>query len=860
VYRLLLRFYPASFRREYGEEMYAVFARRRRDARTPLAVAALWIGEILDTCASAVMVHRDILRQDLRYTARTLRRTPGFTLTAVVIASLGIGATTAAFSVTDFVLLRPLPFPDASRLVKVSERRPGYARMELSPANYRDWKRIASSFETFAAYRGLTVNLVGPSEPLRLEGAAITADLLTALGVAPIMGRPFADADDREGAPGTVLLGYRLWQRQFGGDASVLGTTVELDNQPYTVIGIMPREFSFPNRAAELWTPMRFAGADFDDRNNNYLHAIARLRRGISLEAARAEMNVVAAQLKQHYPKENAQTDAGVFALRDEVSEQSRVMLLALSGAAACVLLIACANLANLLLARALGRRLELALRTALGAGRERLVRQLLTESLVLAGLGGVFGVALAGIAVPLLSRLVPTTLPITDTPALDLRVLAFAAVVTVLTGVVFGMAPVLRGGAEAERVGLRAGAQAGGGHKERLRAALVVAEITASVVLLVSCGLLLRALWRIQAIDPGFTASGVLTVRTVLPMPRYEATATRVAFYTRVLPEIRALPGVSSAAYVSFLPMTDGAGGIWPVGINGVLPDRAENQVASLRFVTPDFFRTLGISVHRGRDFTESDTNDRQYAAVVSDSFARRYWPGQDPIGRHFMLASADREVVGVAGDIHVRGLARVSEPQVYASYRQVPDRSLEWYAPKDLVVRTAGDPLAFVSAVRAIVRRADAQEPFSDVRTLAEIVEDDTASRTAQVRVVGVFTLLALLLGGVGIHGVLSFAVSQRTQEIGVRMALGARPADILSMILRRSVALAIAGLVPGVALAYAAGRAMQALIAGVTPGDAATFAAACALALAMTMAGSLRPTLQAMRVDPIAAIRAE
>jgi putative ABC transport system permease protein len=342
--------------------------------------------------------------------------------------------------------------------------------------------------------------------------------------------------------------------------------------------------------------------------------------------------------------------------------------------------------------------------------------------------------------------------------------------------------------------------------------------------------------------------------------MPKYEATAARVAFYTRVLSDIRALPGVSSAAYISFLPMTDGAGGIWPVGINGVVTDRRESQVASLCFGTPDFFRTLGIPLRRGRDFGELDTNDRQYVAVVSDSFARRYWPGEDPIGRHFLFAFADREIVGVVGDIHVRGLARTSEPQVYASYKQVPDRVLDWYAPKDLVVRTTGDPLALVPAVRASVRKIDAQEPFSDIRALSEIVEDQTASRTAQVRVVGVFTLLALLLGGIGIHGLLSFAVSQRTQEIGVRIALGAQPGDILSMILRRSVGLAIAGVVPGVALAYACGRAMQALLAGVTPGDAATFATATGLALAMTMAGSVLPTLRAVRVDPISAIRME
>jgi putative ABC transport system permease protein len=860
MYRWLLRLYPTSFRNEYGVEMSAVFTRRRREASTAGGVAALWLGAIVDTCANAALVHYDILRQDLRFTARTLRRAPGFALTSIVIISLGIGATTAAFSVTDFVLIRPLPFPDADRLVKVWERRPGFRRLQLSPANYRDWKRSAHSFEALAAYRGLSVNLVGSAEPQHLEGAAVTADLFTTLGIAPLIGHPFSEADDREGAPGTVLLSYRLWQTQFGGELSVVGTTVDLDNRPYTVIGVMPRDFHFHTRAAQLWTPMRFAATDFTDRNDNYLHTVGRLRRGVSLETARAEMDLRAAQLKQQYPTENARTDAAVFALRDEISEQARLILLALSGAAACVLLIACANLANLLLARALGRRRELAVRSALGAGRERVLRQLLTETLVLAGLGGALGIALAAGAVPLLSQLVPDTLPIAGMPSVDLRVLTFAAVATVLTGIGFGMVPLLRFSRDRDHLGLRENARTGTDHKERLRAALVIAQITASVVLLVSCGLLMRALWRIQATDPGFTTDRILTLRTVLPMPKYEATVARVAFYTRVLSEVRALPGVSSAAYLSFLPMTDGAGGIWPVGINGVLSDRREHQVASLCFATPGLFRTLAIPFHRGRDVTDSDTNDRPHVAIVSESFARRYWPGQDPIGRHFNFAYADREVVGVVGDIHVRGLARSSDPQVYAAYRQVPDKTLEWYAPKDLVVRVTGDPLALVPTVRAIIRKADAQEPIADVRTLAAIVDDNTAGRTAQLRLIGAFTALALLLGAVGIYGLLSFSVSERAQEIGVRMALGAQPGDIVSMVMRRSVALAMAGIVPGVALAYASGRTMQALLAGVSPSDTRTFATAIGLAVGMVIAGSLLPAWRAVRVDPITAVRLE
>jgi putative ABC transport system permease protein len=860
MYRWLLRLYPASFRNEYGQEMQAVFTRQRRDARTAAGRLLLWLRLVADTCVNAAIVHWDILAQDLRYTVRTLSRTSGFALTALALVSLGVGATTAAFSVTDFVLLRPLPFPDADRLVKVWERRPGFARMELSPANYRDWKGLVRSYEAFAAYRGLSVNLVAASQPLRIEGAVFTADLLPALGVHPMIGRAFSDADDRDGAPGTVLLSHGLWRQEFGGDESIVGTTVRLDDQPYTVIGVMPPEFHFPSRDAQLWAPMRFLAVEFADRNDNYLDVIARLRAGVSLEAARAEMDVLAAQLKQQYPKENQHTDASVTRLRDEVSPQARLMLVALLGAAACILLIACANLANLLLARAIGRRRELAVRVALGAARERLVRQLLTESLVLAGVGGAAGVALAKVTVPFLSRLVPSALPIAATPAVDVRVVAFAAIATLLTGVAFGMAPLVQQCRVPSDEGLRDSARAGGGQKQWLRGILVIAEVTASVVLLVACGLLLRALWRIQAIDPGFTTARTLAARTSLPMPKYEATALRTSFYTRVLSDIRTLPGVSNAAYISFLPMSDMRGGIFPVGIGGVVEDRREKQVAFLRYVTPGFFQTLGIPLRRGRDVSEADTNERPYVAVVSDSFVRQFFAGQDAIGRRFNFVGADRQVVGVVGDVKVRGLVRVSEPQVYVPYRQMPDASLVWYAPKDLVVRTAGDPLALVPAVRAIVQRADADLPLSDVQPLEQLVEGETVPRVTQVRVLEAFALVALGLGAIGIHGLLAFAVSARTAEIGVRIALGAQRTDIIAMIVSRSLLLAAIGVITGVALAYASGRAMQSLLAGVAPGDWLTFAVAVALTLAMTVAGSLRPALSAVRVDPVAVIRSE
>ncbi len=868
-YRLLLRLYPASFRHEYGAEMSTIFARRRRDAPGPLAGAALWIETIAEVLPNAALVHWDVLAQDLRYVARTLRRTPGFAITAVLIVALGIGATTAAFSVTDFVLIRPLPFPEPDRLVKLWEKTPGYATMELSAPNYHDWKAAAKSFASLGVYRAAAVTMTSAGEPRRFIGSSVSADLLPTLGVAPIIGRAFAADDDRDGAAGTVILSYQWWQTEFGGDPNVVGRSVIFDEKPYTVIGVMSREFHFPTSDVLFWTTNRFGERDYQpqERTNNYLYAVGRLRRGVTLQQARAEMDVIAAQSIQQYPKENKDTGAVLLLLSEEVSNRSRLLLMALSGAAACVLLIACANLANLLLARALGRRRELAVRAAIGAGRERLIRQLMTESLLLALVGGALGIAVAVVAVPLLARLVPATLPIAAAPSVDVRVLMFAAALTLVTGIAFGLAPVVRAGGSPDLDGLREGSRSGGGQKERLRSALVVAEIVMSVVLLVSAGLLIRALLTVQSIDPGFKPEGVLTMRTELPMPAYGRVATREAFYSRVLREIRAVPGVTSAGYVSFLPMGSMRGGIFPVSVKGDVEaandTRRANNVAAIRYVTPGYFEAMAIPLKRGRDIGASDSRDRQFVAVVSESFVRRYWPGEDPIGRHFTFAFADREVVGVVADVRFRGLERESEPQVYLSSMQVADGAITFYSPKELAVRTTAPPATLatlVPGVRAIIRQADPKVPITRVQMLSDMVDLETASRSVQVRVLSAFALIAFVLAGIGIHGLLSFSVSQRTQEIGVRMALGAQSSDILSMVLRRSVVLAVAGVIPGVALAYAAGRSMEALLAGVKPADAPTLVTAVGLSVLMTVLGSLAPTLRALRVDPISAIRTE
>ncbi len=855
LYRALLSLYPTSFRHEYRDEMTAVFRDRVRQAGAGTRVL-LAISMVPEIVAGAAAVHWDLTRQDLRYAWRWLRSAPAFAATAVIIIALGIGANTAVFSIADFMLIRPLPFADPDRLVNVLETTPGYVGMELSPGNYRDWKRLNGVASGFGTYTTMSLNLVGAGAPEQLTVGQVSADLFDVLGVAPAIGHGFSAGDDVPDGPRATLLSYGLWQARFSGDRAVVGRTVTLDDQPYTVVGVMPPDFRFPSNDVALWVTQRYPESLYEDRTDNFLNGVARLRPGVTLSQAQADFSRVAGILEAQFPRENERTGAIVSRLRDDVSTQARFLLLALGGAALCVLLIVCANLANLLIARAIGRRRELALRAALGAGRERIVRQLITESLVLAVVGGVLGVAVAMAGVPLLTQLVPMSLPIAHAPSVDMRVLVFAAALTIVTGCLFGLMPVLRIGRATAITGLREDARSGGGAKERLRGGLVVAEVALSVVLLVSAGLLIRALWNVQRIDPGFS-TGVLTMRTNLPEPRYDVASVRFAFYDRVLGDVRALPGVTAAAYIGGLPLVRHAG-VWPVSLKGEATVRGGNDIASLRFITPDYFKTMGIVLKRGRDVRESDVIPGQSVAVVSESFARHCWPGEDPIGRTFTMAFVARTVVGVVGDVRVRGLERSSEPQVYVAYRQIADAMIPGYAPNDLAVRTAGDPAALASTIRAVITRIDPDLPIADVRTIDQIVAEDTASRGVQLLVLAGFAALALLLAAVGINGLLSFVVSQRTQEIGVRMALGAAPRAILGMITRQAAVLVVIGIAIGAPLAYAAGRAMQALLAGVSPADGWTFVIAIGAAVTFELAGSLLPAIRASRVDPVTAIR--
>ncbi len=859
LYRVLLHLYPSAYRAEYGREISAVFADQLSRASGVSAKLQLWLGAIAEIVHNAVALHFEIAARDFRLAFRSLRGSPGFTVTALLLIVIGVGANAAIFTLADFVLVRPLPFPQPDRLVKVWEKLPGYEMMELSPANYRDFNASAKSFESFAAYSEMAEDLVGQGDPQRVSVVFDYGNLFPVLRKQPWIGHGFSADDYKPGAPRVVVLSYALWQTAFGGDDAVLGKSVSLDNTSYTVIGVMPPDFLFPDRDTQLWTASRFDDDAYSDRNNNYIYGIARLKPGVSIQQARNELTVVAGNLEKQFPKDNKDVGASVVSLRDELSSQSRLLLTALCGASLCILIIACANLANLLLARALARKKELSIRVSLGAHPRQLLRQLLSESLLLAFAGAVGAVALASAILPLLSRLVPNDLPVNQIPPVDFRLLLLALGLTIVTVVAFALAPAYSAATGAGFSALREGVRTGGAGNHPARAVLVVAEVIVSVVLLISSGLLVRALWRIQQTDPGFKSKNVLTVETALPFPKYEKTAGREKFYSEVSTGIHRLPGVKSVAFTSGLPMV-WRGGIWPVSVLSDLQTRSAGNVASMRFVTPEFFDALSIPIQSGRAMQESDTAGRPYVAVVSESFVQRYSPGQDAIGKHFDFGFHDREVVGIVRDIHVRGLERISEPQVYLSYKQVPDGDLVYYAPKALIVRSTQPPEQLIPAIREIIHAADSEQPVGKVRTLETIVAGDTEPRAVQLRVLIAFTAVAIFLAGLGIYGLLSFAVTMRRQEFGIRMALGAQNKDIFGIVFRQGALLAVAGLIPGLALAYIAAKLMESLLAGIKPADSLTFSTAAILCFVTAILGALVPAFRATRVDPASVMRAE
>ena len=856
-YRALLRLYPRSFRAEYGSELTRTYEESVRDRGR----AAATVGAITDVVPNAMAAHWTMLAQDLRYTARTLKRSRAFAAATIVVTALGVGANAATFSVADFVLLRPLAFPNPDALVRLCEgprTGAGWGCMnQMSPAVYRDVLTRTRSFEALGAFNRSSVNLVGIGEPIRVPAVSTTPNVLPLLGVRPAVGRLF-DSTHVEGNASSVVIGYGLWQAQFGGDEGVVGTTLSLDGTPYTVIGVMPAEFRFPTSDVQLWMPRILREADYENRGNNFLEGVGRLRPGVTFEEARTELAANALRIEKEHPEEHPGIGFSFFRQRDEMSPRYRQSILVLSGASLCMLLLTCASLANLLMARAAGRERELAVRAALGAGRERLVRQMLTESVVLAVIGGLAGALVAWFTVPLLAQLVPPTLPIASKPSVDLRVFALAAAFAALTGLGFGLIPALRAGGGKDFVHLREGSR-GSGRRQTLRTVLVAVEVGLSVMLLIGSGLLIRAVWRVQAISPGFSAENVLTLKTQLPSPRYDDPARRADFYDRVLAEVRALPGVQSASYTSGLPMVL-TGGITRIALPGE-PDRRDTpNTASFRLVTPEFFETLQIPLRRGRAIDDSDRRDGRLVAVISETFAERHWPGADALDKTFQTRGQTRTVVGVVGDIRVRGLERTSEPQLYIPSAQAPDNIGGLYVPKDLLVRSTRTDPGLVSAIREIVGRVDPQQPVSDVRMLSEVLQDQTVTRRAQIRILGALALLALLLAGVGIHGLLAFTVAQRDREIGVRLALGANPRLVARMIVGEGVRMALFGVLPGVLLAYAAARAMSALLFGVRPDDPLTIGVAAGVCFFTAATACIGPALRASRINPMTALRSD
>ncbi|MEX2179566.1 MAG: ABC transporter permease [Gemmatimonadaceae bacterium] len=856
LYRTLLKLYPVSFRLEYGPELMRTWEDAVRErGRVGALLAALG-----DVVPNALAAHWTILVQDLRYTARSLRGSRGFALATILVTALGVGANVATFSVADFVLVRPLPFPEPDQLVRICSGpriEAGWGCMnQMSAGAYRDVLTRNRSFTDVGAFARTAFNVASSGEPMRVEAASFTPNLFPLLGVRPFMGRTFDTRADESQAR-VIVISHSLWQSHFGGDEQIIGSSISLDGERHDVIGVMPPHFLFPVPEVQAWVPQILREEDYADRGNNPFEGVARLRTGVTFEQARADLLRIADQIVRDYPDDDPEYGFSFFMQRDAMSPRYRTILLALVGASLSMLLLTCANLANLSLARAAGRERELAVRAALGAGRERLMRQMLTESMTLALLGGIAGAVAAVAVVPLLASLVPTTMPLASSPSVDLRALAFAATFAALTGLGFGLIPALRVGGHRGFSALRDGARGSAG-RQRLRTTLVAIEVAVSVVLLVSSGLLIRAIWSVQAVDSGFATANVLTLRTALASTQYDS-LRRADFYQRALAGVRAIPGVQSAGYISGLPMVM-TGGITLVLLPGEGDRRDGTQTASLRLASSGYFESVGISLRMGRDVSETDTPDRQLVAVVSESFARRHWPDDNPLGRTFSTRNQERTVVGVVGDVMVRGLERESEPQLYVPALQPPVPVADQYHPRDLIIRTTRAASSLLPSIREVIRRIDPQQPISNVRPLADVVGDQTAARRAQVQVLGALALLALLLAGVGIHGLLSYTVAQRDREIGVRLALGARPDGIARMVLSEGTRMAVLGVVPGVVIGYLAARAMSSMLFGVSPDDPLTFGVAAAACFVMTALGCVRPAIRAARIAPMTALRSD
>jgi len=796
------------------------------------------------------------LLPDLQYGLRLMRKAPVFTAVTIATLALGIGANTAIFSAVDAVLLRALPFGDPDRVVVVWEDASAisFPKNTPAPANYFDWKSRNHVFADMAATRGSSTSLTADGPPEQVIGRAVTANFFSVLGVRPLLGRTFTEDEDRTGAP-VALISYSLWQRRYAGEA-VVDKPILMNGLPYSIVGVMPCDFVFRDRQIDYWVPAHFAPADAARRGSHFLNVVARLKPGVTLEEARRDMNDIAARLRQEYPNTNSRVGATVVPAKEEMVGKTRVGLLVLMAAAGCVLLIACANLAGLLLARAIARQREMAVRAALGATRGRLLRQMVMEGMILAIGGGVLGLGVALAGMKVLARLVPTSLPV-PAPGIDVRLLAFTVALSAVTGLLFNAIPAWQAARASLNEVLQQGGRGGIGGQSHARDALVVLEVAIALVLLVGAALMLRTLARLRAIDIGFRSDHLLTMRTTLPGTRYRDPLKRLAFYDRVVAGVRALPGVSSAAYGSMLPFLS-IGNTNGYQVEGRVPAPGDAQDALFRTGTNDYLKTLGVRLSEGRLIEDRDGRDAPPVVVVNETFARLYWPRESALGHRIQINGPPwRTIVGVVTDVHERGYELEMKAGVYLPFAQAVDA---WAIPEYLVVRAKGDPLSLAGAVRRVIAGVDPEQPVSAVRTMDDIIDLDVADRSQQLTLLGAFGALALLLASLGLYGVLAYAVTQRSREIGVRIALGATAGDITRMVVGRGLVLTGSGLAIGLAAARAATRAMQKMLYGVGATDPATFAAVGAILAVVALAACWLPARRATRVDPIVVLRDE
>ncbi len=798
------------------------------------------------------------LLRDLQYSFRTLARNPGFACVSILALALGIGANTAIFTVVNSVLLQPLRFQKPEQLIVVRERnlKGGFPQFSMSPGNYLDYRDHNHSFSGIAAFGGQGLNLSGGAEPERLRGTRVTVEFFDVLGRKPAMGRTFT-AQEMQLGTHAAIVSYGLWQRRFAGSPNVLAQTLRLNDELYPIVGVMPADFQFP-ALIEIWTPLSMDLQNWQQRGGHYLNAIGRLKDGATLAGAQADLNAIAARAEQQFPDSNLGWDTTLRDLRESVVGRIRPAMVTLTASAGFVLLIACVNLANLLLSRSAARQREIGIRSSLGAGRGRLIRQLLTESVVLAGLGAAVGLALAWAGTRLLITLSPTILPRANEIAIDGWALGFTASAAILTGILFGLAPAIHLARTDLASGLREGGRGNsiGFRRNRLRSGLVIGEVALALVLLTGAGLLMRSFYQLQEIDPGFDPHGVLTFRTNLPGAKYKTDEQQAAFYRRALDRIRALPGVTAAGAAQIFPLS-GSDYILSFEQIGKPPVPVGNEPnAAYYSATPGYFGALRIPIRRGRAFTEHDDAAGPPVAIVSESMARQFYANENPLGQQIKMGNGSKpaEIVGIVGDVRDQELETAGRAAVYEPVAQVPFGSVYF------AVRTEREPSALISGVRAAMREMDAELPIDAVGTVDSLLATSLSQRRFALVLMVVFAGLALALAMVGIYGVISYAVTQATQEIGIRMALGARRLDVLRMVFRYSGILITCGLIIGIAAALGTGRLLASQLFQVKPTDPATYAAVALILVATGLAACSIPALRATRVDPLAALRNE